>query len=99
MLKWFENHLLPCAYKSLFGIDCPVCGAQRSLLLLCKGEWKASFLMYPPLIPVLLFLFLLFCRVVFYKQMHIKYIHRFSVLVLAIIAINYSAKLIIGHNF
>lgn len=54
MISWLENHMLPCAYKSLFGIDCPICGAQRSLVFLLKGNLKDSFLMYPPLIPVLL---------------------------------------------
>jgi len=46
--------VFPCAYKNLFGIDCPACGTQRSLALLVRGDLAESFHMYPPLIPVLL---------------------------------------------
>ena len=51
--------MLPCAYKSLLGIDCPFCGAQRSFLLLLKGNLVDSLLMYPPLLPVF------FCALLF----------------------------------
>lgn len=53
MFSWLENNMLPCAYKSLFGIDCPACGIQRSLISLLKGSIKESFFTYPPLLFVL----------------------------------------------
>lgn len=52
--------LLPCAWKDLFGICCPLCGFQRSVLLLLKGEVMNSFLMFPPLFPMLIALCVLF---------------------------------------
>src|SRR6266496_1575804 len=53
MISWLERHILPCAYKSLFGIDCPGCGIQRSFIQLLKGDLSKSFMIYPPLIPVI----------------------------------------------
>lgn len=35
-------------------MDCPGCGIQRSFVLLLKGDIKASFFMYPALLPILL---------------------------------------------
>ena len=52
--------MLTCHFKKYTGLDCPGCGAQRSLLLLSKGEVTESFLMFPALIPLLCtFVFLL----------------------------------------
>jgi hypothetical protein len=51
-----KDYMLPCLNKQLFGIDCPGCGLQRSVLLLFKGEFVAAFQMYPAiytLIPLL----------------------------------------------
>lgn len=52
--------LLPCAWKELFGISCPLCGFQRSVLLLLKGEVVDAFWMFPPLFPMLIALCILF---------------------------------------
>ena len=94
MLKWFEDHSLPCAYRSLLGIDCPLCGSQRAIFLLLKGEFTKCFVMYPPLIPVLVLLLLLIIRKVFTIHLDRKYVYRYSVFVLIVVAVNYSIKLI-----
>ncbi len=50
---------MPCMNKKLFGIECPGCGLQRSVLLLFEGEFLAAFHMYPAiytLIPLALML-------------------------------------------
>ena len=39
--------LLPCAYKQLFGFSCPLCGFQRSMLLLWDGQVQASLIQFP----------------------------------------------------
>lgn len=44
--------MMPCAYRELFGIDCPFCGGQRSLVLLLQGRLLESFLLFPALIPL-----------------------------------------------
>ncbi|APY09554.1 hypothetical protein BWZ20_01030 [Winogradskyella sp. J14-2] len=53
--------MLPCMSKTHFGLDCIGCGFQRSAVLLIKGDFVASFFMYPALYPMLLFFaFLIF---------------------------------------
>lgn len=39
--------LLPCAYKQLFGISCPLCGFQRAMLLLFNGHVLDSLYQFP----------------------------------------------------
>lgn len=48
--------MIPCLSKTLFGIECLGCGFQRAVVLLFQGELKASFLMYPALFPLLIFI-------------------------------------------
>ena len=93
MLKWLEVHTLPCAYKTIFGFDCPLCGSQRALILLLKGECKHSFLMYPPLLPVLALILFFLLQRLFRMSIPLSYLYRFSVVVLAIVACNYSVKI------
>lgn len=54
-INWLQNHLLPCPFKYLTGIDCPGCGFQRSVVALLQGDLHQSFQLYPPAIPLLLF--------------------------------------------
>jgi hypothetical protein len=48
--------MLPCLFKTLFGIECLGCGFQRALFLLFRGEFLAAFKMFPALYSTLLFL-------------------------------------------
>ncbi|GAA4647725.1 DUF2752 domain-containing protein [Pontixanthobacter gangjinensis] len=58
--------MLPCLNKSLFGLDCTGCGAQRAAVLLFQGHFKDAFFMYPAIYSLaLLLLFLVFN--LFYK--------------------------------
>ena len=54
-INWLQDHLLPCPFKLLTGIDCPGCGFQRSVLALVQGNLHKSFALYPPAIPLLLY--------------------------------------------
>lgn len=54
-----EEFMLPCLNKTLFGVDCPGCGAQRALLMVFEGEFTAAFHMYPAIYTVLLLLLFL----------------------------------------
>lgn len=56
--KVLENFMIPCIWKSIFHIDCPGCGLQRSLLLLFQGKLTESYKMYAPTIPILLVMLL-----------------------------------------
>ncbi|WP_184550032.1 DUF2752 domain-containing protein [Mucilaginibacter sp. FT3.2] len=60
-IEWLHNHLIPCPFKKLTGIDCPGCGFQRSVIALLNGNLHQSLLLYPatvPLIITLLFILL-----------------------------------------
>lgn len=59
LVNWLEEHILTCPIKEVTGVECPGCGMQRASILLLRGELAESFLMYPPLIPVLITLLLL----------------------------------------
>ena len=50
--------MLPCSWKETFGIDCPGCGAQRSLAELFRGNFLESLYLFPALIPLLITLVL-----------------------------------------
>lgn len=57
-IHFLEQNMGSCPWKSI-GIDCMGCGMQRAFILLLKGEFVASFYMYPSLYTLLLmFLFL-----------------------------------------
>ena len=54
-----EEFMLPCLNKMLFGIECPGCGAQRALVMVCEGKFTAAFHMYPAIYTLLLLLLFL----------------------------------------
>lgn len=59
-----EKFMLPCINKMLFGIDCPGCGLQRSIVLLFQGNFQEAFVMYPAIYSLLfLMCYLIFSRV------------------------------------
>ena len=47
------GQMISCSWKSTVGIECFMCGFQRSFLLLLKGELYESFILFPALIPLL----------------------------------------------
>lgn len=56
----FEEYMLPCLNKAVFGVECTGCGAQRATILLFQGEFLKAFYMYPAIYSLaLLFAFLL----------------------------------------
>lgn len=47
--------MIPCLSKTLFGVECLGCGAQRSFILLLKGNFVAAFQIYPAIYVTLIF--------------------------------------------
>ena len=86
------NHLLPCAYKSLFGIDCPICGFQRALVLLLHGDIKQSFLIYPPLLPAVFLIMIFALHLLNNKLVNRNILIYYSSFVLTFITVNYFIK-------
>jgi Protein of unknown function (DUF2752) len=97
MISWWQKHMLPCAYKYFFGIDCPICGAQRSFILLLQGDFAESFKMYPPLLFLLILICLVVAYLIFPAVIKLIYLKRYSTFILIMISINYVFK-IITHN-
>lgn len=54
LANWLSRHSFPCMTKLLFGIDCPFCGFQRSVIALLKGDLSVCVTLFPALIPLLL---------------------------------------------
>lgn len=90
----FEDYMLPCLNKKLFGIDCPGCGLQRSVALIIKGDLTAAFNIYPAIFTILLMLVLLVLHIKFkFKNGH-KYLLTLFIINILIIFINYINKFI-----
>lgn len=94
LVSWLEHHMLPCYFKYFFGLDCPGCGLQRSIILLIQGNLLESIKMYPPLLPIVFVLMLHFAnkRIAYNGQ---AYIFKFVVwMVASIIAANFFLNLL-----
>ena len=87
--------MLPCAYKLIFGIDCPLCGFQRALLLLGKGYFLESLKTFTPLIPILILILAFFTKFLYFKIYLDSYLKKYSLFVLTVILINFAVKIII----
>lgn len=76
IIAWLETHMLPCMIKWMTGFDCPGCGMQRSFVLLLKGDFYESMIMFPPLLPLLL--------MVSFLMIHLKFKFSFGASVLKV---------------
>ena len=89
----FENYMLPCLNKTLFGFDCMGCGFQRALFAVFQGQFIKALWLYPAIFPLLL----LATTVVlskFYKfNFYQKTINLLSLISIGTIIINYLIKL------
>ncbi|NCP45741.1 MAG: hypothetical protein COW67_10100 [Flavobacteriales bacterium CG18_big_fil_WC_8_21_14_2_50_32_9] len=94
LIHWLEQHLLDCPYKKYLGMDCMGCGMQRAFIALLKGNLVESFLLYPPLITLILMFILLPLHLIF-KFKHgaawLKYLFIFN---LSVVVINFIVKLL-----
>jgi hypothetical protein len=66
MWSFLEKLMIPCLWKSIFHIDCPGCGLQRSVFLLFRGDLAESLRMYWATIPILLMLIFLAFHIKFH---------------------------------
>ena len=94
IINWLENHYLPCAYKQLFGVECPLCGSQRALIELLRGNILESFRLYPALIPSIIIVFATLLQMIFkwkygWKTIRISLLADFT-----LIMVSYIIKLV-----
>ena len=90
----FEDFMIPCLNKKLFGFECMGCGLQRSVALIFNGEFVAAFFMYPAIYTLIA---LIVCIVVniFFKFKHAtKIINILAITSVIIIVVSYLIKLI-----
>lgn len=87
--------MFPCAYKNILGIDCPICGFQRSFQLAINGDILESIRLYPPLFPIILLAILIILHLFDKQLIKQKHLHLFSFFVLFVIASNYLLKNIV----
>lgn len=64
-IDWLEQHMLPCPTKYFFGVDCPGCGMQRSLVELFRGNMVESLQLFPALLPMMF--------MVIFLGLHLRY--------------------------
>lgn len=96
MIGFVELYLFPCAYKSLFGIECPMCGFQRSFLALLKGDFKQSFQLYPSLVPLLSFVIILVLHFAYKEKINRKFVFHCFIMVLLMIFLSYIQKVLLN---
>ena len=85
--------MLPCLNKKLFGVDCPGCGLQRSVLLLFNGEFVAAFQMYPAIFTLIPLLGIVIVNKLFTLKYGNQFIIGLAISSVALILINFIFKL------
>jgi len=90
-IDWLNHHLFACPFKAHFGIDCPGCGFQRSVISLLKGNFLESLKLYPATIP---FLFVLVFMLV-----HLKYDFKFGAQLIKITVATIAVIILINYIY
>ncbi len=88
-----EDFMLPCLTKQLIGLDCPGCGIQRSFVFLLRGEFSASWDMYPAIFTLIPLLLMLTLNYFFSIKFANKIIILLTFLSVALILLNFILKL------
>ncbi len=91
-IHWLENHMMPCFYKQIIGIDCPGCGMQRSLIELMKGNFVVSFKLYPALLFVMITLSITALHLILKLKNGARIIQYSFIATSGVILINYLIK-------
>jgi hypothetical protein len=91
--------MLPCMFKSYFGIDCIGCGIQRSIYLIFKGDFEKAFYMFPAIYTTILFFLFIGLHLISTKSSYPKIIIILAITNALILVFSYLIKLnIINFN-
>jgi len=90
-LEWLGEHLFSCPFKTHFGIDCPGCGLQRSILALFRGDLAASFKFYPATIPLIF--------IVLFTIVHLKFDFKFGAQLIKIVFAGVAVIILINYIY
>lgn len=89
----YEDFMIPCLNKKLFGFECMGCGLQRSVSLILKGEFVSAFFMYPAIYSLII-LFAFIVLNIFFKFKHAtKITNVLAIVTVVIIIVSYIIKL------
>jgi len=98
IIHFLQNYMMTCWFVKHFGIECPGCGMQRSLILLLQGNFIESIKMFPALIPMLFMLSFLPFHMYFNFKIGPKVLLWSFIVSAFLMLINYSIKLfLIAH--
>ncbi len=92
MIDWLEHHLLSCFFKSHFGIECPGCGTQRSLIALLKGNIIESIQYHAAVIPFIITIMLLIFQLMIKHEKGGKWVMWAFITTTAITVVQYIIK-------
>lgn len=90
-MKFIKEHLLACPVKQYFGMDCPGCGFQRSILALFEGDLIRAFKLYPATIPLIILLL--------FTIVHLKIDFKHGAFFIKILYIGISLIIIINYIY
>jgi len=96
LISWLESHTGTCRFHEETGLLCPGCGLQRSVIALLKGDLIESFLLFPPLLPLLAMFSFLAVHLIFKLRHGAMVLKIMYIANVAIILINFIIKLIIN---
>jgi hypothetical protein len=89
----FEQYMLPCFSKKLFGIECFGCGTQRAFFLIIDGQFKNAFFMFPPIYTTIVFFVLVFLNFTDKSRNYHKLLISFAIINAVLMVCNYFFKL------
>ena len=89
LINWLEKHQQICPFKEYYGIDCLGCGAQRSVILLLKGDFTESFITYPGLIPIIILIILFIIQIASQSKIVFRVLKFWLIFTTLIIVIGY----------
>ncbi|WP_366520048.1 DUF2752 domain-containing protein [uncultured Aquimarina sp.] len=92
IITFLENNLLSCPSKQFIRIECLGCGLQRSFILLIKGDFLNSIIMYPALIPMFMMIGYLVSHIYFNFKNGASILKYFYFLNIILIVANYIIK-------
>ena len=97
IISWLESHTGTCSFHEVTHLPCPGCGLQRGLIALLKGDFIESFILFPPLIPLLIMFAFLGIHLVFNLRRGAMFLKIMYIANVIIILANFIAKLVINQ--
>jgi ABC-type transport system involved in cytochrome c biogenesis permease component len=85
--------MLTCLSKQYFGVECPGCGAQRSLVCLCRGELLDSIALFPALIPLMIFMIISGLSLIKPLNLNLKWVVIIAIVTFSIMLVHYIMKI------